>query len=168
MAPGNHSQRDQTSYSVIPVGVVHSPIKKITDDCWGGVISIIEFDSSRFSPDCTAGLAEFSHVEVIFLLDRISPEKVLMGAKHPRERADWPLVGIFAQRTKNRPNRIGITTCRLESVDGYTIRVRELDAIDGTPVLDVKPYLPGFAPKGEVREPSWSKELMAGYFRATK
>jgi len=148
-----------------PVGVVRSPVRKIADDCWGGVSATIELDSSLFSPECTAGLAEFSHVEVIFLLDKIPLEKILTGAKHPRERADWPLVGIFAQRAKNRPNRMGITICRLESVEGLHIRVRELDAIDGTPVLDVKPYLSGFAPKGEVREPSWAKELMAGYFR---
>lgn len=155
-------------FSVRPVGVVSSSIREIADDCWGDIAATIDFDPSVFSPDCTAGLAEFSHVEVIFLLDRIPTEKILTRAKHPRERADWPLVGIFAQRSKNRPNRIGITVCKLESVDGLRIRVRELDAIDGTPVLDVKPYLSGFAPRGEFREPSWAKELMAGYFRTTK
>jgi tRNA (Thr-GGU) A37 N-methylase len=73
-------------------------------------------------------------------------------------------VGILAQRAKDRPNRIGTTVCRVMSVDGLRIHVSGLDAIDGTPVLDVKPYMRGFAPRGEVREPAWAAELMAGYW----
>jgi tRNA (Thr-GGU) A37 N-methylase len=69
---------------------------------------------------------------------------VHLGARRPRGRADWPEVGIFAQRAKARPNRIGVTTCELVAVDGRTVRVRGLDAIDGTPVLDIKPYLPEY------------------------
>jgi tRNA-Thr(GGU) m(6)t(6)A37 methyltransferase TsaA len=148
-----------------PIGFVRSPVKEIADDCWGGVVSTIELDGSQFSPDCTLGLADYSHVEVIFYLSAIPDEKIMTGARRPRGRDDWPNVGIFAQRTKDRPNRIGVTTCRLEGVDGLKIRVRELDAVDGTPVLDVKPYYKGFAPRGEVREPAWATELMAGYFR---
>lgn len=148
-----------------PIGVVRSPVKDVADDCWGDVLSTIELDPDQFSPDSTLGLSEYSHVDVVFLLDRISSETIVTGARHPRGRLDWPKMGIFAQRTKNRPNRIGITTCRLESVDGLKIHVRELDAVDGTPVLDLKPYFSGFAPRGEVREPQWAAELMAGYFR---
>ena len=73
-------------------------------------------------------------------------------------------MGIFAQRSQDRPSRIGITICKLLFVKGLRIRVSELDAVDDTPVLDVKPYLKGFAPRGEVREPAWANELMAGYF----
>src|SRR6185295_8690457 len=134
------------------------------DDCWGGVIATIALDASRFPPDSTSGLADYSHVEVIFYLSGIPEEAIVTGARRPRGRADWPQVGIFAQRTKDRPNRIGVTTCRLEGVDGLNIRVRELDAVDGTPVLDLKPYYRGFAPRGEVHEPAWARELMAGYF----
>lgn len=148
-----------------PIGFVRSPIEKIADDCWGGVVSTIELDAAQFSPDCSQGLAEFSHVEMVFFLSKIPDETIVTGARHPRGRTAWPRVGIFAQRTKNRPNRIGVTTCRLESVAGLQIRVRELDAVDGTPVLDLKPYYRGFAPRREVREPAWAVELMAGYFR---
>ena len=148
-----------------PIGFVRSPIKEIADDCWGGVVSTIELDASEFSSDCTLGLAEYSHVDVIFYLSGIPEAKIVTGARRPRGRADWPKVGIFAQRAKDRPNRIGITTCRLQRVDGLNIRVCELDAVDGTPVLDVKPYYKGFAPRGEVREPAWATQLMAGYFR---
>jgi tRNA-Thr(GGU) m(6)t(6)A37 methyltransferase TsaA len=148
-----------------PIGVVRSPIKEVTDDCWGEVVATLELDSRRFGPESTLGLDQYSHVEVVFLLNRIQPDKVEKGARRPRGRADWPKMGIFAQRSKDRPNRIGITVCKLESVDGLKIRVKELDAVDGTPLLDVKPYLKGFAPRGEVREPPWAGELMAGYFR---
>lgn len=86
------------------------------------------------------------------------------GARHPRGRTDWPNMGIFARRSKDRPNRIGITVCKLLFVEGLEIPVSELDAVDDTPVLDVKPYRKGFAPRGEVREPAWANELMAGYF----
>jgi tRNA (adenine37-N6)-methyltransferase len=148
-----------------PIGIVRSPIKQVADDCWGGVLATIELDAQLFGPECTLGLNQYSHVEVVFLLNKIPADKIEKGARHPRGRTDWPKMGIFAQRSKDRPNRIGITVCKLESVDGLQIRVRELDAVDGTPVLDVKPYLKGFAPRGEVREPAWAAELMAGYFR---
>ena len=73
-------------------------------------------------------------------------------------------IGIFAQRGKGRPNRIGISTCRLLGVDGTRVRVSGLDAIDGTPVLDIKPYMREFGPRGEVRQPHWADEIMGGYF----
>ena len=74
-------------------------------------------------------------------------------------------MGIFAQRKKNRPNRLGISTCRLLQVDGLTLTVAELDAIDGTPVVDIKPYVLEFEPRREdVRQPAWIGELMANYF----
>jgi tRNA-Thr(GGU) m(6)t(6)A37 methyltransferase TsaA len=148
-----------------PIGIVRSPIKEVADDCWGGVLATIELEPQLFGPECTLGLDQYSHVEVVFVLDKISQDEIEKGARHPRGRTDWPKMGIFALRSKGRPNRIGVTVCKLESVDGLHIRVRELDAVDGTPVLDVKPYLKGFAPRGEVLEPAWATELMAGYFR---
>jgi tRNA-Thr(GGU) m(6)t(6)A37 methyltransferase TsaA len=163
MLEKEHARRE--SIVLRPIGIVRSLVKQIADDCWGDVVSIIELDAAQFSPDCTLGLSDYSHVEIIFYLSEIPAEKIVTGARHPRGRTDWPNVGIFAQRAKDRPNRIGVTVCRVESVDGLHIRVRELDAIDGTPVLDVKPYYQGFAPRGEVREPAWTAELMAGYFR---
>jgi tRNA (Thr-GGU) A37 N-methylase len=69
-----------------------------------------------------------------------------------------PLVGIFAQRGKNRPNRIGVTVCGLVAVNDLTVEVESLDALDGTPVLDIKPYMPEFAPRGG------AAELMSGYW----
>ena len=66
--------------------------------------------------------------------------------------------------SRNRPNRLGLCTCEVVAVDDRTIRVRGLDAIDGTPVLDLKPYLAEFAPRRATTQPAWSHELMAEYF----
>ena len=77
---------------------------------------------------------------------------------------DWPEVGVFAQRAKDRPNRIGLTTCEVVEVRGPSIVVRGLDAVDGSPVLDIKPYMREFGPLCAVRQPAWAQELMARYF----
>lgn len=151
---------------VRPVGVVHNPIADPVDDCWGGVRSRIELDSGRFSPDCLLGLDEFSHVEILFVFHGVAESKIQFGARHPRGRADWPSVGIFAQRGKNRPNRIGVTICPLLEIEDLSIVVEGLDAIDGTPVLDIKPFMREFGPRGPVRQPAWATALMGGYWRA--
>lgn len=149
---------------VTAIGRVSSPRTEPLDDDWDAVISTVALDPEQFSPDALEGLAEFSHVEVVYLFDRVDPAGVQTGARHPRGNPEWPRVGIFAQRAKGRPNRIGVSVCRLLGVDGLTLTVQALDAIDGTPVLDVKPYLAEFAPRGEVRQPAWSHELMADYW----
>jgi tRNA-Thr(GGU) m(6)t(6)A37 methyltransferase TsaA len=136
------------------------------DDDWGASTPSIVLDENRFSPDVVGGLDDFSHVEVVYVFHRVDEDDVNLGARHPRGRTDWPKVGIFAQRAKARPNRIGITTCELAAVNGLELQVRGLDAIDGTPVVDVKPYMTEFGPRGDVREPAWARELMAHYWEA--
>jgi tRNA-Thr(GGU) m(6)t(6)A37 methyltransferase TsaA len=148
-----------------PIGTVHSPRVALTDDFWGDVVAEIRLDAGRFGPEALFGLGDFSHAEILFLMDQVPPEKVEYGARHPRERQDWPLVGIFAQRGKNRPNRIGLSRCRIEGVEGRTLRVRALDAVDGTPVLDIKPFMAEFAPIGPHKQPAWSTELMRDYYK---
>jgi tRNA (Thr-GGU) A37 N-methylase len=149
----------------VPVGIVHCSVREAVDDVWGGVVSRIDLDSSRFTPDALLGLSDYSHVEIIFHFDRLPESYVITGARHPRGRSDWPSVGIFAQRAKRRPNRLGATVCQLNSVRGLSIEVEGLDAIDGTPVLDIKPYIAEFGPRGPVQQPAWATELMAGYYR---
>jgi tRNA-Thr(GGU) m(6)t(6)A37 methyltransferase TsaA len=147
-----------------PIGVVRSPRQDLRDDFWGKVDAEIVL-AEHLPDEALAGLGDFSHVEVIFLMDRVDPAKIETGARHPRERMDWPLVGIFAQRGKARPNRFGLTRGTIQKVDGRVLTVRGLDAIDGTPVLDIKPWLAEFAPIGETRQPSWATELMADYYK---
>ena len=152
------------SIEVKPVGVVRSPRKDLTDDFWGAVEVEIVLDDA-FGAEALYGLNDFSHVEVLFFMNRVDPTKIETGARHPRERKDWPLVGIFAQRGKARPNRIGLTRATIVGIDGKTLRVRGLDAVDGTPILDVKPWMDEFAPIGATREPDWARELMRDYFK---
>lgn len=151
-------------FALEPVGHVRGGRVEAVDDDWGGSRAAIVLDAGRFEPDALAGLADFSHAEVIFVFDRVTEDRIVSGARRPRGRADWPLVGIFAQRGKNRPNRLGVTVCRIVAVDGLEVTVEGLDAIDGTPVLDIKPVLKGFLPRGEVREPEWAAELMKDYW----
>jgi tRNA-Thr(GGU) m(6)t(6)A37 methyltransferase TsaA len=149
-----------------PIGKVCSTRSEAEDDDWDSVVSSIELDPSQFGPDALSGLETFSHVEVVYVFDRVPPEKIERGARHPRNNAAWPRIGIFAQRGKNRPNRIGTTICRVDRVEGLSVHVTGLDAIDGTPVLDLKPWVREFGPRGELRQPAWMTELMREYWQA--
>lgn len=146
------------------IGVVTSPREEKRDDEWGDVESTIELDADRFEPACLKGLDDFSHAEVIFFMHRVREENIEWGARHPRNNSEWPAVGIFAQRAKGRPNRIGLSRCQIMNVDGLTITVTGLDAIDGTPIVGLKPYMEEFGPSGEVTQPSWASELMISYY----
>jgi tRNA (Thr-GGU) A37 N-methylase len=153
-----------TSFEVVAIGVVRSTRTEVADDGWDAEQVRIELDPAVVEPSATAALESFSHVEVLFLFDRVDPDGVCRGARHPRGREDWPQVGILAQRAKDRPNRLGTTTCQLLASGPGWLEVRGLDAVDGTPVLDVKPHLREFEARGEVRQPSWAEELMSGYW----
>ena len=151
-------------FTMKPIGRVIGGRAEAIDDDWGASRAVIELDAELFDDTALAGLDAFSHAEILFVFDQVMDDKIVSGARHPRGRTDWPKIGIFAQRGKNRPNRIGLTTCRVISVSGRRLEVEGLDAIDGTPVLDIKPFMAGFAPRGEVREPGWAAEIMASYW----
>lgn len=153
----------QSEIVVQPVAQVRGGRLQPEDDSWDLEVAEIVLDA-LFDADALTGLDAFSHIEVVFHCDRVPDAEINAAARRPRGRADWPLVGIFAQRGKGRPNRIGVTICRLLSVSGRTLKVRGLDAIDGTPVLDIKPVMKGFLPRGEITEPNWAHELMKGYW----
>lgn len=146
-----------------PIGVVRAAREAPDDDFWGGTISTIELFGDA-AAESLCGLDGFSHAEIVFVFHRVEPEEITIGSRHPRGRKDWPRVGIFAQRGKNRPNRIGTTIVRIVDIDGPRLRVAELDAIDGTPVLDVKPVMREFLPRKPVSQPAWADELMRDYF----
>jgi tRNA-Thr(GGU) m(6)t(6)A37 methyltransferase TsaA len=148
-----------------PVAIVHNERAAPEDDNWGEVVSTIELLPEL--PDAAFdGLEEFSHVEVVYFFHGVPAAKVEARARHPRNNPAWPEVGIFAQRGKNRPNRIGVTTAQLLRRDGRTLTVQGLDAIEGTPVIDIKPLMREFLPRAEVRQPAWVGELMAHYWSA--
>ncbi len=155
------------TFSVKPIAWVQSERAEVTDDDWGDVISRLTLDSEQFDSAALRGLEDFSHIDVVYLFDRVQEDSFERRARRPRNNPDWPEVGIFAQRNKRRPNRIGVSACELLTVSGTELEVRGLDAIDRTPVLDIKPYMTEFSPRGAVRQPRWSRELMSGYWQVS-
>ena len=145
-----------------PIGTVKSPVTEGVDQGWGDVVSEIHVDADL--ADGLHGLESFSHVVVVFDMHRSSWTPTNDLVRRPQGREDMPLLGIFAQRAKHRPNPIGVTSVRLLGVEGNVLRVGGLDAIDGTPILDIKPYFPQYDSVIDTQTPEWVDRLMSGYF----
>jgi tRNA (adenine37-N6)-methyltransferase len=152
------------SFELMVIGHVRGGRDVPDDDNWEGVSAVIELDPNQFTAEALLGLDQFSHAEIVFVFNQVSPDDITYDARRPRGRSDWPKVGIFAQRGRNRPNRIGVSVCRIAQVSCLSLRVQGLDAIDGTPVLDIKPVLSGFLPRGDVKEPDWARQIMERYW----
>ncbi len=148
---------------VKPVAYVKNTRKEIEDDNWSSVISEIHL-AEEIPEETLSGITAFSHLEILYVFHKINPDNILLRAEHPRENPAFPKVGIFAQRKKNRPNLIGSTIVELVNTERRRLTVKNLDAIDGTPVIDIKPVMKEFLPKGEVKQPQWSIELMKNYW----
>lgn len=146
---------------VKPIGYVRNVRKEVEDDNWGEVVSEIVIEIGE---EALQGLEGFSHAEIIFYFDQVDESRIVTGARHPRNNTEWPKVGILAQRGKNRPNRIGLTSVNLLKREGNVLFVAGLDALDGTPVLDIKPVMQEFQPRGEICQPAWASELMKNYW----
>jgi tRNA-Thr(GGU) m(6)t(6)A37 methyltransferase TsaA len=144
------------------IGTVSSPVTEGVDEDWGSVVSEIRLNEKYVSG--LRGLEEFSHVLVLFYMHKYSFDPDADLVRRPQGRPDMPLTGVFAQRTKHRPNPIGVTAVELLKVKGDTLVVRGLDAIDGTPVIDVKPYFPAFDSRSDAETPLWVGKLMKRYF----
>jgi tRNA-Thr(GGU) m(6)t(6)A37 methyltransferase TsaA len=156
--------RSSVTEQVQAIGFVESKRRQAEDDFWGGEEACITL-TPGLTAEALQGITDFSHVEILYLFHQVEPSKIVAGARHPRNNQEWPATGIFAQRAKNRPNRIGSTICRLIRVEGASLFVSELDAIHGTPVLDIKPVMVEFLPRENVRQPAWSHELMRKYWK---
>lgn len=144
-----------------PIGYVRNEVNERKDVAWGEDTSSIVLESEYISG--LKGLEDFSHVIIIYHLDKAQYDKTKHLQRRPQNREDMPLVGIFSQRGKDRPNRIGMTSVEVVSVTEDTLVVRGLDAIDGTPVLDIKPYYPVYDRK-DASVPEWVDRLMEHYF----
>jgi tRNA-Thr(GGU) m(6)t(6)A37 methyltransferase TsaA len=158
----NPSRSDSGTWRAI--GRVRSPRSDpALTDHWADVISTIELDRDRFGPESLAGLADFSHLEVVFVFHGLAEREDYRVRRHPRGRTGLPAVGVFADRGPRRPNLLGLTICQLVSVQETTVTVRGLDALDGSPVLDLKPVVQEFLPDG-VRQPAWMHDLLKDYY----
>lgn len=144
-----------------PIGYVRNAVQSRKDVSWGEDVSTIVLNEEYHSG--LKGLENFTHVIILYYLDKAAYQKEKHLQRRPQNREDMPLVGIFSQRGKDRPNQIGMTSVRIVSVDGAALTVKGLDAIDGTPVLDIKPYYPVYDKK-DAKVPEWVDRLMAHYF----
>lgn len=139
-------------FEATPIAFVHNDVKQPRPDGWENVESRLEL-VEQVEPAAVAGLEGFSHVLVIFWLDRLGDDRprpaTINVGRDPTAR------GILATRSQLRPTPLGCSVVRLLSVDGRSLRVRGLDAIDGTPVLDLKPYIPDFDSVPAATLPAW-------------
>lgn len=144
------------------IGVVKNNVDQKKDNLWGEDISEVILDES-FSGGLN-GLSDFSHAIIIYYLDKANFIKEKHLQRRPQNREDMPLVGIFSQRGKDRPNHIGMTSVQIVSVNNNILTVKGLDAINGTPILDIKPYYPMYDCKENATVPEWVMRLMEHYF----
>jgi tRNA (adenine37-N6)-methyltransferase len=151
------------SFSVSAIAHVKNSRREIKDDDWGNVISVIELDPS-LPEEALFEIESFSHAEIIYYFHLVEDARIETGSRHPRNNQDWPKVGILSQRGKNRPNRLGASIVKVLKREGRQLHVQGLDAIDGTPILDIKPVMREFLPREEVTQPEWATELMRNYW----
>ena len=148
--------------SLRPIAWVRNGRDSTNDAGWGAIESRIEL-----RPEAAAGLEgldQFSHALVIFYMHLDPDREAPVLRRRPRSRDDMPLLGVFAQRGRMRPNPIGVTAVEIVKIEPGVLVVRGLDAVDGTPVLDLKPYAPVFDRREAARVPEWLDRLMQGYF----
>jgi tRNA (adenine37-N6)-methyltransferase len=146
-----------------PIAVVKNSRTTPTDDFWKEVISEIVL-ADHIPTEAFERISDFSHLEIIYYFNKVDNRKIVFSGR-PRDNPNYPLVGIFSQRKKDRPNTIGLCTVELLEHNGRSIKVKYLDAIDRTPVLDIKPVYQEFQPKGDIRQPIWASDLMKNYWK---
>ena len=145
-----------------PIATVKNSRTTPIDDNWTAIISEIELVPGM--PDeMFNSIEDFSHLEIIYYFDKVGDADIVFSGR-PRGNPAYPLAGILAQRKKDRPNKIGLCTVELVEHNNRTIKVRNLDAIDGTAVLDIKPVFKEFQAKGEIKQPAWVSDLMKNYW----
>lgn len=144
-----------------PIGYVRNSVQNRKDESWGEDVSSIVLEEEYHTG--LTGIEDFSHAIIVYYLDKARYEREKHLQRRPQNREDMPLVGIFSQRGKDRPNTIGLTAVQIVSADDRSLTVKGLDAIDGTPVLDIKPYYPMYDKK-EATVPEWVTRLMEHYF----
>ena len=142
-----------TSMTLKPIGIVRKGTKRAAAECdREKIVSDIIINTSL--TEALDGLEESSHIIVLYWMHQAMSGEVPLKV-HPRGKQELPLLGLFATRTPNRPNRIGIATVRLLERQGNILRVEGLDAIEGTPVIDIKPYIPGYDSVANTKVPLW-------------
>ena len=145
-----------------PIATTRNTRTDVTDDFWGAVVTEITLEE-HIPTEAFENIEQFSHLEVMFYFDKVDDSKVVFSGR-PRGNPDYPVMGIFCQRKKDRPNKIGLCTVELLAHDGRTIFVKGLDAIDNTPILDIKPVFKEFQTATDIKQPEWVADLMKNYW----
>jgi len=138
------------------IGIVKNDVKQPVRHGWKEVVSDIVVDSDL--AEALDGLEQFSHIIVLYWMHRLTPDRELPLKVHPMGKPELPLVGRFATRSPSRPNPVGKATVRLLERRGNILKVKGLDAVDGTPVIDIKPYIPGYDSATDTKVPKWTTE----------
>jgi len=146
---------DPSRMALKPIGYVKNNINVPMKEGWEEVISELVLDDDL--EEAAEGLEEFSHIMVIFWMHRVSTERSTPKKLHPRGRRELPLVGLFATHAPCRPNPLGVSVVRLLERRENVLKVKGLDAMDGTPIVDIKSYFPGH--DAEATVPEWVKRL---------
>jgi tRNA-Thr(GGU) m(6)t(6)A37 methyltransferase TsaA len=137
-----------------PIGVAKNSENKSRFGSFDGVVSEIIVDE-RFT-DALNGTEDYSHVIVVYWMDKI---KDYVITHRPQGNPEVPIIGIFACRCPPRPNPIGVTTVKLIERTGNRIKVKGLDILDGTPIIDIKPYWPVYDKVKDEKIPGWVNKL---------
>jgi tRNA (Thr-GGU) A37 N-methylase len=153
------------AFTVRPIATVVGGHTTPADDYQGGVESVIQLDAS-FPLETLQGLDECSHLLVVWHFHMASPDDVALHARSPRNNPAWPASGTFAHRNHRRPNQLATSFPRLLEIDGRNLLVTDLDAVDGTPIIDLAGYFPQMGPQGPVHVPSWVGEMLGDHYWA--
>ena len=142
-----------TGMTLKAIGIVRNGIEQLLEQDWSKVVSDIVVDSSL--TEALDDLDEFSHIIVLYWMHHRDSSNQPPTKVHPRRNHKLPMVGLFASRSPHRPNPLGKATVRLLQSQGNILKVQGLDAINGTPVIDIKPYIPGYDSVAKAKVPSW-------------
>ena len=138
------------------IGFVSNGIKEPIRHGWREVVSEITVNSEL--TQALDGLEEFSHLIILYWMHQLDPERKLSLKVHPMGNTDLPLTGRLATRSPSRPNPVGQATVELLERRTNVLKVKGLDAIDGTPVIDIKPYIPGYDSADNARAVKWMSQ----------
>jgi tRNA-Thr(GGU) m(6)t(6)A37 methyltransferase TsaA len=136
-----------------PIGFIKNAVTATEKEDWPKITS--EIIVNQDLKEALTGIDEFSHIIVIYWMHGIPASERSVRKVHPKRNQNLPLTGVFATRSPARPNPIGIATVKLLEHRDNVLKVSGLDAINGTPVLDIKPHIPGSDSPTAVRTPGW-------------
>jgi tRNA-Thr(GGU) m(6)t(6)A37 methyltransferase TsaA len=145
------------SMNLKAIGIIRNGVRQLPEEGWEEIVSDIVVDSSL--SEALDNLEEFSHIIVLYWMHQLADRGQLSTKVHPMGKGELPLVGLFATRSPYRPNPVGKAMVRLLERRGNILRVKGLDAIDGSPVIDIKPYIPGYDSATGARVPPWITRL---------